>query len=611
MCGIIGYIGKREAVPVLLQGLKALEYRGYDSAGVTVVSEGTLKVRKRQGKVSVLGGSLRMDHLNGTVGIGHTRWATHGYPNEKNAHPHLDCNDSLAIVHNGIIENFSELKSHLLLEGHRFRSQTDTEVLAHLVEHYYEGNPEKALRRALKDIQGTYAMALVHRKHPGLLLGARSGSPLIIGRGKDENFLASDLLAFFRYTKRVVYVDDGEIALLTRDSLSIEDIQGRAKTKRLQAITWDVSEAQKGGFPHYMLKEIHEQPQAVQRTLAGRMDKGGSSVLFEKEIPPSLVKRLSRVVFFSCGTAWHAALVGKYLFEQVAKVPCEVDISSEFRYRHPILLRNTLVIPISQSGETADTIASLREAKEKGAKILSICNVVGSTIARESDIVLYTHAGPEIAVPSTKAYTSQLAALYLLAFYLGRLRGALDAKEARIYLEELASLPHQLEGLLKDRHIHEVAKTCGRRYHKATNFLFLGRGVNFPSALEGALKLKELSYIHAEGYGAGEMKHGPIALINEKLPVVCAAPRSETYDKMISNIQEVRARRGIILSVATKGDPTISKYSDHVFYIPEVSEIFSPILVVVPLQLLAYHLSIASGCNVDQPRNLAKSVTVE
>ena len=599
MCGIVGYVGKREVTPVLLQGLKALEYRGYDSAGIAILSGEAITLRKRQGKLAVLESSLQTDPLKGLLGIGHTRWATHGLPNEKNAHPHFDCSQTLAVAHNGIIENFVELRKQLASEGHRFRSQTDTEVLSHLVEEYYEGDIVRALRKALRDIQGTYAVALLHRRHPDLLLGARSGSPLVVGSGQDENFLASDILAFSRYTRRVIYLDDGEIVLLRKNEISVMDGRGKTAAKRLQNVAWDLSFAQKGGYPHYMLKEIHEQPQAVRRTLT------------EEMALPQGFKRAKRILLFSCGTAYHAALIGKYLFERVAKIPAEVDISSEFRYRHPIVSRDTLVIPVSQSGETADTLASLREAKEKGAKILSICNVVGSTIARESDAVLYTHAGPEIAVPSTKAYTSQLAALYRLTAYFARLRGVMDEKEEKRYLKELNLLPRRLEEILQDERVHRVAKSCGRRYHTATNFLYLGRGVNYPSALEGALKLKELSYIHAEGCGAGEMKHGPIALINEKLPVVCIALRSETYDKMFSNIQEVRARKGIIISVATVGDPTIAKSSEEVFYIPEVNELFSPMLAVVPLQLLAYHLALAGGCDVDQPRNLAKSVTVE
>ena len=611
MCGIVGYIGKRDAVPVLLKGLKSLEYRGYDSAGVAVLSEGKLSLRKRQGKLSVLDASLHSDPLQGLLGIGHTRWATHGLPNEKNAHPHLDCSGKISVVHNGIVENFGVLKAKLIQQGHTFRSQTDTEVISHLIERYDEGNLVQAVRRALQSIEGAYAIVVLHKDHPDEILGARKGSPLVVGIGEGEQFLASDVLAFFTYTRKVLYLGDEEIVTLRKNRIAIQDFRGKPVHRGLHRVEWNVSLAEKGGFPHYMLKEIHEQPQAIRRTLAGRLENEKLSLSFERKLSPSLLKRIRRVIFFSCGTAWHASLIGKYLFERIAQLPSEVDISSEFRYRHPIVAKDTLAVPISQSGETADTLASLREAKEEGAKILSISNVVGSTIARESDAVLYTHAGPEIAVPSTKAYTSQLAALYLLSVYLGRLRGVLDAREEKAYLKELASLPRKLEEVIKDRHIQEVARSCGKRYHTTTNFLFLGRGVNFPSALEGALKLKELSTIHAEGYGAGEMKHGPIALIDEKLPVVCIAPRSETYDKMVSNIQEVRARRGIILSVATKGDPAINKVSDHVFYIPEVSEIFSPVLVVVPLQLLAYHLAIESGCDVDQPRNLAKSVTVE
>ena len=610
MCGIMGYVGSREAVPFLLEGLKGLEYRGYDSAGVAIASKGALFIRKRQGKLAVLEESLRQEELRGSVGIGHTRWATHGVPNEINAHPHLDCRGEIAIVHNGILENYAAIRQRLLKAGHTLRSQTDSELLAHLIESVYRGDLEKALRQALKAVIGTYAVAVLHKRHPGEIVGARKGSPLVLGIGRGEQFLASDILAFLSHTRQALYLEDGETAVLKTDAVRLFDRTGKSARRAPIAVEWDASLVQKGGFPHYMLKEIHEQPEVLKRTLSGRTEEG--EVIFEAlGLSRETLRRTRRVMLFACGTAWHAALVGKYYLETVARIPCDVDVSSEFRYRNPPLGRGCLAIPVSQSGETADTLAGLREARARGAKVLSICNVVGSSIARESDAVLYTHAGPEIAVPSTKAYTSQLAVLFLLALYLGRLRRVLQAKEARRMVRALRGIPAKATMLLSRKTLHEAARGCGQRHHTSSNFLYLGRGVNYPTALEGALKLKELSYIHAEGVGAGEMKHGPIALIGEGLPVVCVAPQSATREKMLSSIQEVRARHGTILSVATEGDTILPLLSHQIFYVPAVEELLSPLLTVIPLQMLAYHLSVESGCDVDQPRNLAKSVTVE
>ncbi len=617
MCGIVGYIGNRNAQEILLQGLRRLEYRGYDSAGVAIFNaqpgsrrEPGVQIAKRKGKLQVLEAILAKRPIKGGLGISHVRWATHGVPNTSNAHPHWDCQGRIALVHNGIIENYEELKEDLIKEGHKFRSQTDTEVLVHLVEKFYRGCLEKALRQALKQVRGTYAIAVICKDEPEKLVGARQGSPLIAGTGPNEAFLASDIPALLDYTNEVVILDDGEIAILRPEGLEVQGLKqpGRLKKEKVK-INWDVSAAEKEGFPHFMLKEIHEQPRAIRDTLIGRISAQKNAVLLpELKALDKTFASLEKIVVISCGTAWHAGLVGKYMLEEYLRIPVEVDISSEFRYRNPIFNKRTLVLAITQSGETADTLAGVREAKAQGAKILSICNVLGSSIPRASDAVIYTHAGPEIAVASTKAYTCQLSVLYLLTFYLARLKKTVSSARIKSLLLELEDIPRLLEKVLQNQ---KVILQCARRYYHSFGFLYLARSLNFPTALEGALKIKEISYIHAEGYAAGEMKHGPIALINPHLPVVCIAPESRVHEKMLSNIQEIKARRGIVISVATRADRLIAHHSNHVIYIPRVRELFSPLLAVVPLQLLAYYIAAKRGCDIDQPKNLAKSVTVE
>jgi len=622
MCGIVGYIGNRNAQEVLINGLRRLEYRGYDSAGVAVINDTvrskrllSLQIKKRAGKLSVLEALLSKKPIKGRVGISHVRWATHGIPNTRNAHPHWDCRARIALVHNGIIENYEQLKEALLKEGHKFCSQTDTEVLVHLVEKFYQGRLEEAVRCALNKVRGAYAIAVICRDEPGKLVGARLGSPLIVGTAEEEGFLASDIPALLDYTNEVTLLDDGEIAVLTSQGLQVSTLKkGEPLNKEKVKINWDVAQAEKEGFPHFMLKEIHEQPQAIRNTLMGRIsEKKDKIVLPELRPLEQTFASMEKIVIISCGTAWHAGLVGKYILEEYARIPVEVDISSEFRYRNPILNDKTLVIAITQSGETADTLAGVREARARGAKILSICNVLGSSIPRQSDAVIYTHAGPEIAVASTKAYTCQLAVLYLLTFYLARMRNPSYFKSTAVrhYLMELESIPEKLERLLNNEDNKKVIRRCARRYYHSFGFLYLGRSLDFPTALEGALKIKEISYIHAEGYGAGEMKHGPIALIDPHLPVVCIAPKSSVYEKMLSNIEEIKARKGIVISVASEGDKLVPNHSNHVIYIPRVRELFSPFLTVVPLQLLAYYIAAKRGCDIDQPKNLAKSVTVE
>lgn len=618
MCGIVGYIGKRSAQEVLIRGLRRLEYRGYDSAGLAVLNNQTsgskripsLQIKKRAGKLSALEAILAKRPIKGRLGISHVRWATHGIPNTNNAHPHWDCHSKIALVHNGIIENYEQLKEALLKEGHKFRSQTDTEVLVHLVEKFYQGRLEEAVRCALKRVRGAYAIAVICRDEPEKLVGARLGSPLIAGAGQAEGFLASDIPALLDYTDEVILLDDGEIIVIQPQGLQVSSLEKAEPLKKEKLkINWDAAQAEKEGFSHFMLKEIYEQPEAVRNTLMGRIsEQKDGVVLSELKSLEKTLASMEKMTIISCGTAWHAGLVGKYILEEYVRVPVEVDISSEFRYRNPILNEKTLVIAITQSGETADTLAGIREAKSKGAKILSICNVLGSSIPRESDAVIYTHAGPEIAVASTKAYTAQLTVLYLLTLYLAKLRGTLSSSRIKQLILELVKIPEALDKVLKNK---RVILQCARRYYRSFGFLYLGRSLNFPTALEGALKIKEISYIHAEGYGAGEMKHGPIALINPHLPVVCIAPESRIHEKMLSNIQEIKARRGIVISVASEGDALISRHSNHVIYIPRVRELFSPLVAVVPLQLLAYYIAEKRGCDIDQPKNLAKSVTVE
>jgi len=611
MCGIVGYIGDKNSVEVVMAGLHRLEYRGYDSAGVAVVKDGRLECIKSLGKLVVMDEKLEKAHLEGPLGIGHTRWATHGAPSETNSHPHFDGPKEIAVVHNGIIENFQELREQLQAEGVEFRSQTDTETIAHLVRKYYEGDLFKAVQRALQDVEGAYAIGVVCQHHPDLLVAARHGSPLIVGLGDGEAFIASDVPAIMKYTRDVLYIDNGQVCEIRRDGHRIEDIDGNPIELEVKHVDWDDAAAEKEGYPHFMLKEINQQPDVIRNTLRGRVEEGSDMVkLPDMNISEDELKACQKIVVVACGTAWHAGMVGKYLIEKFAKVPVELDLASEYRYRDPIVPPHTIMIPVSQSGETADTLEAIRIAKSRGAQVASIVNVVGSSVARESHGVIYQQAGPEIGVASTKAYTSQCTAFALFTIWLAETRGVMDKAQAKEMIEHLRVIPDKLQWILDNQDdIIRCAKDP--KYMDAQSALYLGRSYNFPSALEGALKLKEISYIHAEGYAAGEMKHGPIALVTDELPVVCVAVEGDTYDKVVSNIQEIRARAGIVLSVATVGDEDITKHSEDVLYVPECYEPFSPIIVAVPLQLLAYYIAANRGCDVDQPRNLAKSVTVE
>jgi glucosamine--fructose-6-phosphate aminotransferase (isomerizing) len=616
MCGIVGYIGPRQAVPIILDGLKRLEYRGYDSAGLAVLENGCLGIRRAQGKLRNLEDVLKLSPVEGLYGIGHTRWATHGRPTEENAHPHRDCHGDIVVVHNGIVENYLALKHQLVEEGHVFVTETDTEVIAHLVEKCYDGNLESAVRDAVRQLTGVFALSVISRKDPGKIVAARSGPPVVVGLGDGEYFVASDVPAILSHTRDMFFLADGDMAILTKDGVHLTDFNGRAVKRQVSHILWDPIMAEKGGYRHFMLKEIFEQPRAVRDTTLGRVgQETGRIFMDEMDISPREFKEFRQVRIVACGTSWHAALAGKFMIEKLARIPVEVDYGSEFRYRDPLVGRDTLTIVISQSGETADTLAAQREAKQKGSKTLAICNVVGSMITREAAGTLITHAGPEIGVASTKAFTGQLTALFLVAMYLGQVREALSPEMSHMLVDKLLHLPVQLEEILRHDGIYEdLAKTLFR----STDFLYLGRGIHFPIALEGALKLKEISYIHAEGYPAGEMKHGPNALIDEHLPAVVLATRDVTdessrllYEKTLSNIQEVKAREGIVIAVACDGDEEVAKMADHVIRIGSTHELLLPILEVVPLQLLAYHIAVRRGCDVDQPRNLAKSVTVE
>ena len=619
MCGIVGYVGERKAQDVLLKGLSRLEYRGYDSAGIAVLEARKINLIKRQGKLRILANVLKAGPAKGTVGIGHTRWATHGVPNDVNAHPHADCTGKIAIVHNGIIENYLDLKASLIKEGHKFRSKTDTEIIAHLIEKYYKGNLEQAVLKTVKLLKGSYAIAAIHANEPDKVVGARCDSPLIVELGKGENFLASDVPAVLDYTKDVLYPDNHEIITITKTGAIVKNYTGRVVSKRPSRIKWDIKQAEKAGYEHFMLKEIYEQGDIVGGILDERLHDG--KVLFEElNINQGAFKHFKKIVIVACGTAYHAGLTGKYMLEEYTHIPCWVDTSSEFRYRDPIVDKETLVIIISQSGETADSLAALREAKRKGARTLGICNVVGSSIAREADGVIYTHAGPEIAVASTKAYTAQLAILYLLTLYLARLKKTLPPSRISYLIKEFRKAPSLMEELLNEHksEYNNIAAYAGefkKYYHEKHNksyFLYLGRNINYPNALEGALKLKEISYISAEGYPAGEMKHGPIALIDENPWVVCIVTQSKTYDKMLSNIQEIKARGGIVIAITTEGDKEILHHNvNYLIEVPKIDELFSPLLVVIPLQLLAYYVAKEFGYDIDQPRNLAKSVTVE
>jgi glutamine---fructose-6-phosphate transaminase (isomerizing) len=612
MCGIIGYIGERKAQPILLNGLKRLEYRGYDSAGICTVkgNKNSLSIRKLSGKIKALEQLLNKNPISGIVGIGHNRWATHGAPNQINAHPHMDCSGELAVVHNGIIENYSQLKAELIKEGHKFKSQTDTEVIAHLIEQFLKNSRlEEAVRKAVLKLEGSFALAVISSQEPDKLIGARLGSPLIVGVGKKENFLASDAPAILDSTKDIVFLEENELVVLTKEGYKVCDFRGKEVNRKPVRINWDIAQAQKQGYKHFMLKEINEQPKILEGLLNARIQKATNKIFFEEQnIPQEQLENIKNISIVACGTAYHAGLVGKYVLESICAIPVSVDVSSEFRYRDLLVGKEALVIAISQSGETADTLAGVRQAKKSGAPILSICNMLGSSLTRESDGLIYTHAGPEIGVASTKAYTAQLAALYLLAFYLAGIRDILPEEKINQYLQELQRIPKLQADVLKSQ--NAIAMLAKRHSHFGS-FLYLGRNINFPSALEGALKLKEISYIPAEGYAAGEMKHGPIALIDEYRAVVCIAPESKVYEKMISNLQEIRARKGKIIAIATTGDEKIKEQTKEVIYIPRCPELFSPLLVALPLQLLAYHIAAKRGCDIDQPRNLAKSVTVE
>ncbi|MGD9726775.1 MAG: glutamine--fructose-6-phosphate transaminase (isomerizing) [Nitrospiraceae bacterium] len=609
MCGIVGYVGNEEAVPILLDGLRRLEYRGYDSAGVAVHQGQRIEIRRSVGKLINLQKSLTQKNLTGTCGIGHTRWATHGKPSEQNAHPHRS--ESCVLVHNGIIENYVALKQQLQQAGYKFESETDTEVVAHLIDkHMRKGaHLADAVRAAAKEIHGSYALTVISDREPGTLVAARSGCPLVIGQADGSSFVGSDVMAMLAHTRDVTFLEEGDVAVVTAREVAITDLEGRPVDRQQTKVTWDAAAAEKSGYPHYMLKEIHEQPQTVLDTMRGRYSyETGEADLPDIGLTPKQFADVGRIWIVACGTSWHAGLVGKYLLEEMVHTPVQVDIGSEFRYRDPLIEKDDLFITISQSGETADTLAAAREAKEKGARVVSVVNVVGSTLARESEGVLYTHCGPEIGVASTKAFTSQLAALYLLALHLGRVRGALSAADGKAWLDRLVTLPALVKQVLgREAEILAIAK----RYHKKRNFLYLGRGINYPVALEGALKLKEISYIHAEGYAAGEMKHGPIALIDKDMPVVVIAPRDRLYEKTVSNLMEVKARHAPVIALVAEGERELGKTADAVFTVPDVHPLLSPILFTIPLQLLAYHIAVLRGADVDQPRNLAKSVTVE
>jgi len=624
VCGIVGYVGKKRVVPVILDGLKRLEYRGYDSAGIAVAGNGDgLQIRRAEGKLRNLEESIRLKPLDGTYGIGHTRWATHGRPTEENAHPHRDCTGKIVVVHNGIVENYLSLKKRLIEDKHKFSTETDTEIIAHLIEkHHYatsNGRPvslEEAVRRTVKELTGVFALAVIAVDEPNKIVAARNGPPAVIGLGKDEYFVASDVPAILYHTRDLFFLADGDLAVITPTGVQLTDFDGHPVARQVQHVTWDPIMAEKGGFKHFMLKEIYEQPRAVRDTTLGRVSLDtGKVFLDEMEISEAEFRNLTKVDIAACGTSWHAAQAGKFMIEKLARIPVEVDYASEFRYRDPIISPTSLTMLITQSGETADTIAAQREAKAKGAKTLAICNVVGSMVTREAAGTIYTHAGPEIGVASTKAFTAQLTALFLFAVYLGRMRDALTADQAKCLLGELTRIPGKLESILGH---DEICEDLAKEYSRAQDFLFLGRGIHYPIALEGALKLKEISYIHAEGYPAGEMKHGPNALIDENLPVVVLATCDRNnpdsvmrYEKTMSNIKEVKARSGKVIAVATEGDEDIREEVDRVVFLPPTPELLLPILEIVPLQLLAYHIAVRRGCDVDQPRNLAKSVTVE
>jgi len=614
MCGIIGYLGSKPVVPVLIEGLRRMEYRGYDSAGVALVGEQGIELRRSAGKLANLERTIESEPVDGLYGVGHTRWATHGRPTEENAHPHRDCTGRIVVVHNGIIENYLELKSELQRQGHDFKTETDTEIVAHLVEREMKNDGlENAVRRALKLMRGMFALVLVSAEDPEKIVAVRNGPPIVVGLGKDEFFVASDIPAILSHTRDVVFLGDEEMAVITRSGVDFTDYEGRAVSKTTQRVMWDPIAAEKGGHKHFMLKEIYEQPTAARDTILGRVSLDRGQIFLEDlNISDEKLRALQKVTIIACGTSWHAGLVGKYLIEALAQVPVEVDYGSEYRYRNPIVSGNELAIVITQSGETADTLAALRESKRKGASSIAICNVVGSMATREADGTVYTHAGPEIGVASTKAFTSQLVALQILALHMAQVRKTISPGEIRRHIEQLLQLPHAIEQAIR---ASAAIERIAEKFYNRTDFLFLGRGINYPIALEGALKLKEISYIHAEGYPAGEMKHGPIALIDERMPVVAIAPDDHVFEKMIGNVQEAKARGGSVIAITSEGDSRMAAIldpqNDVLLAMPRTADMLTPVVMTIPLQLIAYHIAVRRGCDVDQPRNLAKSVTVE
>lgn len=609
MCGIVGYVGNAQAAPFLLDGMSKLEYRGYDSAGIAVYEKGKIRVEKCVGRLDALRHKLEGRMPEGSMGIGHTRWATHGRPSDRNSHPHTDESGDFVVVHNGIIENYLMLKEKLIAKGQKFSSDTDSEIVAHLFADFYEGDMEEAVKKVLKTIEGSYSLVFMCAAEPDKLICTKKDNPLIIGLGEGENFIASDIPAIIAKTRRTYIMSDGEIATVTKDGVWVQDINGTPITKKVFEVNWNAEAAEKGGFEHFMLKEIYEQPKAIKDTMRGRLAENGTEINFtELGWTPEDFTGISKIFIVACGTAYHAGIVGKYYLENLARIPVEVDIASEFRYRNPLVDANCLTIVISQSGETIDTLAALKEAKRLGSRTLAVTNVVGSSIAREADQVVYTYAGPEIAVASTKAYTTQLLVMLMLAVYVGRLRGTLDGNKADALAKGLHKVPEQLHDMLEN--VDQI-KVFARHYGSSLDAFFLGRSLDYAVALEGALKLKEISYIHAEAYAAGELKHGTLALIVEGVPVIVLATQEDVYDKTVSNLQEVKAREAMVIAIALEGDDSIAKYADHVIYIPRADKELAPILAVLPLQLLAYYAALTRGCDVDKPRNLAKSVTVE
>ena len=608
MCGIIGYIGDKDSPPILLQGLKRMEYRGYDSAGIAVIENGEINIAKVSGKIAKLQSKLEKTAIHGTVGLGHTRWATHGEPSEINAHPHVDITSKIVVVHNGIIENYYSLRQELISKGYVFQTETDSEVLVNLISEMNDGDIEQAVRLALTQVKGTYGLAVLCYDEPDKLIAARLGSPLVLGIGKNENFIASDLAAVVEHTRNVIFLDDGDLAVVKQDKISHSRMDRKVSSKKVEKISFNIEQIEKGGYPHFMLKEIFEQPHSIRDSMRGRLLEGegtaklGGLLDFEDDL-----RKMKRVTIVACGTSWHAGLIGKYLIEEMAHIPVNVEYASEFRYRNPVIEPDTMTFAISQSGETLDTLEAMREARRRGSNAFAICNVVGSTIARESEAGVYTHAGPEIGVASTKAFTAQVTVLTMIALRLARQRG-MSKEEGQKFVRELKKIPRKVNTILKNSsQVLDIAKMFMNRNHA----LYLSRGINYPVALEGALKLKEISYIHAEGYPAAEMKHGPIALIDDQMPVFFIAVSGNMYDKVLNNIEQVRSRKGIVIAVVNDDNTEIDRYVDHIIRVPRTHSFLSPLLTVIPLQLLAYHIAVLRGCNVDQPRNLAKSVTVE